>query len=90
MQVIRSPAAASREPGLLFSFDRPAKQYSRRKRTALMQLSEQQEEILYALAGCADVNFLFSNVCKEVGGGPSDFGGEWADWRRWAVEGQVK
>ncbi|GFH12089.1 uncharacterized protein HaLaN_07717 [Haematococcus lacustris] len=50
----------------LFDFKRPARMGTNTRKSAILQLDQRQHDAMYALASCHDVNFLISNVRKEV------------------------
>eukprot|EP00195_Chlamydomonas_chlamydogama_P012735 CAMPEP_0202890948 /NCGR_PEP_ID=MMETSP1392-20130828/1181_1 /ASSEMBLY_ACC=CAM_ASM_000868 /TAXON_ID=225041 /ORGANISM="Chlamydomonas chlamydogama, Strain SAG 11-48b" /LENGTH=897 /DNA_ID=CAMNT_0049574603 /DNA_START=144 /DNA_END=2837 /DNA_ORIENTATION=- len=63
IETLRREGAANMEG--LFDFKRPRNTTSARK-SAVLMLTPLQHDAMYALAGCADVLFLISNVTKEV------------------------
>ncbi|KAG1652746.1 hypothetical protein FOA52_010307 [Chlamydomonas sp. UWO 241] len=65
LQVLRTPAAAARLPEQLFEFYRPRMQLGGRA-SSLVQLTESQHDLLYALAACRDVAYRLSRVKPEV------------------------
>lgn len=66
--MLKSPAG-TRPMQQLFDFWRSRPQHSR---SNILTLSDEQHDVLYALAGCSDVAFSPTNISQPVGiGGAS-------------------
>ncbi|KAJ9524584.1 hypothetical protein QJQ45_024176 [Haematococcus lacustris] len=65
-ETVLDAAAGSLEVTDLFDFKRPARLHSHGRKSAILQLDARQHDAMYALANCHDVNFMISNVRKDV------------------------
>ncbi|KAG1652359.1 hypothetical protein FOA52_007226 [Chlamydomonas sp. UWO 241] len=67
MQAVCSPAATTRRPCQLFDLrDRPPPRNLRTTSSVMTSLTEDQDDLMYALAGCSDVHYSIKNVSTAV------------------------
>lgn len=66
MRTILRPGASERSVSELFNFYRPRKRPRSTSSAILAKLSEEQHDVMYALAGCSDVCSTMSRVDKPV------------------------